>query len=142
MQTTTLENIDLNGLQVAAQWLISQAAGFQIWCLEGEMGVGKTTLVKVICEQMGVSDTVSSPTFSIVNEYKTTEGKQLFHFDFYRIKHFDEAYDLGFESYLDTGSLCLIEWPERIEPILKNEAVMRIHLSKATDGTRIIRCSA
>ncbi|MCU0443206.1 MAG: tRNA (adenosine(37)-N6)-threonylcarbamoyltransferase complex ATPase subunit type 1 TsaE [Bacteroidia bacterium] len=139
---TKREHIELSSLPEAAQWVIEQSQGFKIWCLEGEMGAGKTTLTKSICQLLGVIDTVSSPTFSIVNEYKTINDEQIFHFDFYRIKHIDEAYDLGFESYLDTGCLCLIEWPERVESLLANEAVMHIHISKAADGTRTIECRA
>ena len=88
-------------------------------CFYGEMGAGKTTLIKVICEQLGVVDSMSSPTFSIVNEYRTMEDAPIYHFDFYsRIEKVQEALDVGAEEYFYSEEICLIEWPERIEPII------------------------
>jgi tRNA threonylcarbamoyladenosine biosynthesis protein TsaE len=84
----------------------------------GEMGAGKTTLIKAICKELGVGDTTSSPTFSIINEYVAESGKPVFHFDFYRINNESEAYDFGYEEYFYSGELCLIEWPEKIENLL------------------------
>ncbi len=84
----------------------------------GEMGAGKTTLIKAICKELGVGDTTSSPTFSIINEYVADSGKPVFHFDFYRINNESEAYDFGYEEYFYSGELCLIEWPEKIENLL------------------------
>lgn len=84
----------------------------------GKMGVGKTTLIKELCAQLGVEDNVCSPTFAIVNEYSTVEGDQLFHFDFYRLKNLDEAYDIGYEEYFYSGCYCFTEWTEKIEPLL------------------------
>lgn len=84
----------------------------------GEMGAGKTTLIKAICKELGVDVTTSSPTFSIVNEYVTTESRSLFHFDFYRINNESEAYDFGYEEYFYSRELCMIEWPEKIETLL------------------------
>ncbi|MGQ0828960.1 MAG: tRNA (adenosine(37)-N6)-threonylcarbamoyltransferase complex ATPase subunit type 1 TsaE [Bacteroidota bacterium] len=87
----------------------------------GEMGVGKTTLIKAICEELEIKDAVSSPTFSIVNEYHTVKGEKIYHFDFYRIKSIDEAYDLGYEEYFYSKSYCLIEWPEKVAELLPLE---------------------
>ena len=104
----------------------------------GEMGVGKTTLIKEICKELGVLDRISSPTFSLVNEYETQESKKVFHFDFYRIQDEEEALDMGIEEYFDNNDWCLIEWPENIENLLPLDAV-EIHLSVLEDGKRNIQ---
>jgi tRNA threonylcarbamoyladenosine biosynthesis protein TsaE len=101
------------------------------------MGAGKTTLIKAVCATLGVIDEVSSPTFSMVNEYKTTKGETVFHFDFYRIKSLSEAYDLGIEDYFDSGNICLIEWPSMIEAILENETTFNIFI-ELTENKRQI----
>lgn len=96
----------------------------------GEMGAGKTTLIKEICKLLGVSDATGSPSFSLVNEYITGKAESIFHFDFYRINHIEEAYDLGYEGYFYSNSLCLIEWPEKIEPLLpENHTKLKIHIT-------------
>lgn len=108
----------------------------------GSMGAGKTTLIKNLCHRMGVTDEVNSPTFAIVNEYATIEGESVYHFDFYRIKKLEEAYDIGFENYFYSGHLCLIEWPEMIEPLLP-EHYIRVNLRLGlTDDDRIIEIEA
>lgn len=104
----------------------------------GEMGVGKTTLIKEICKQLGVLDSISSPTFSLVNEYETSKKEKVFHFDFYRITDEEEALDMGIEEYFDNNDWCLIEWPENIENLLPLDAV-EIHLSTLSDGKRNIQ---
>ena len=95
----------------------------QINCLAfyGEMGAGKTTLIKAICNELGVIENVTSPTFSLVNEYVTTENELIYHFDFYRLNKTSEAFDLGYEEYFYSGKLCLIEWPEKIEQLLPTQ---------------------
>lgn len=103
--------------QIAAE-LLQFAASQRVFCLHGEMGAGKTTFVKELCKAMGVSDEVQSPTFSIVNEYKGGSGDPVFHFDFYRLKRVEEAYDIGYEDYLFSGHYCFIEWPEKVESLL------------------------
>ena len=104
------------------------------------MGAGKTTLIKNLCHKMGVTDEVNSPTFAIVNEYVTEEGESVYHFDFYRIKKLEEAYDIGYENYFDSGNLCLIEWPEMIEPLLP-EKYIRVEIQHGDmDDERIIKC--
>ena len=104
----------------------------------GEMGAGKTTLIKEICNQLDVLDTISSPTFSLVNEYETSKNKKVFHFDFYRIEDEEEALDMGIEEYFDTNYWCLIEWPENIKNLLPLDAV-KIHLSILDMGQRNIQ---
>ena len=108
----------------------------RIWSFEGEMGAGKTTLIKAICNTLGVIDEVSSPTFSLVNEYKTKDGKTIYHFDFYRIKNIEEVYDIGYEDYFFSGNICLIEWPEKIKELLKEEDVYKIKIEKVGDDGR------
>lgn len=102
----------VNDLPAIAQDLLVLAGEKKVWLLEGEMGAGKTTLTKEICQALEVVSGMSSPTFSIVNEYLTANGKKVYHFDLYRIKKPAELTDIGFEEYLDSGHYCLIEWPE------------------------------
>lgn len=115
---------DLDKLPDVAQEIIKRlelfSGNLSISCLAfyGEMGAGKTTLIKAICEKLGVEGTTSSPTFSIINEYVNNNGDSLFHFDFYRINNETEAYDFGYEEYFYSGNLCFIEWPEKIERLL------------------------
>jgi tRNA threonylcarbamoyladenosine biosynthesis protein TsaE len=104
----------------------------------GEMGVGKTTLIKEICQQLGILDNISSPTFSLVNEYQTSKEEKVFHFDFYRIEEEEEALDIGIEEYFDSDAWCLVEWPENIENLLPLDAV-QIHLSISDDEQRNIQ---
>ena len=111
-----LESGNLNDLVIVAQSIIKHSSNKKIVLLNGEMGVGKTTLVKEIAKLLGVEENVSSPTFSIVNEYHGNEV--IFHFDFYRLEEEEEAYDFGIEEYFDSGNLCLLEWPEKISNLL------------------------
>lgn len=104
----------------------------------GEMGVGKTTLIKEICKELGVLDNISSPTFSLVNEYQTQKNEKVFHFDFYRIDDENEALDMGIEEYFYNNDWCLIEWPENIKNLLPLDAV-EIHLTILDDGKRNIQ---
>jgi tRNA threonylcarbamoyladenosine biosynthesis protein TsaE len=107
----------LSDLRAIAQRIVEELAEFKVWLFYGEMGSGKTTLIKEICKEAGVTDVMSSPTFSIVNEYETTKG-QAFHFDFYRIKNEAEAYDIGTDEYFYSGSPCFVEWPEKIPSLI------------------------
>ncbi|MEN8186450.1 MAG: tRNA (adenosine(37)-N6)-threonylcarbamoyltransferase complex ATPase subunit type 1 TsaE [Bacteroidota bacterium] len=120
-----------------AKEIISSAKG-KILLFHGEMGSGKTTLIKEIVKQLEVDDVVSSPTFSLVNEYHSRKGEIIYHFDFYRIDHEEEAYDMGIDEYLYSGNLCLIEWPEKVENLLPLESVV-INLSINKDDTRTIQ---
>lgn len=107
----------LSDLPQVAQQLLEFSKGEKIFIFDGEMGAGKTTFIKIFCKTLGVQDVVSSPTYSIVNEYESPNGS-VFHFDFYRIKDILEAYDLGYEEYFYGGGICLIEWPERVAELL------------------------
>jgi tRNA threonylcarbamoyladenosine biosynthesis protein TsaE len=100
------------------------------------MGAGKTTFVKAICEELGVEDVITSPTFAIVNEYEAN-NQSIFHFDFYRIKRLEEVYDMGYEDYFYSGALCFIEWPELIEDLLPEDAV-KVTITENADGTRSV----
>lgn len=120
-----------------AKELIAVAQGTRVWLFEGEMGSGKTTLIKVICALLGIKDETSSPTFSIINEYRSREGICVFHFDFYRLAKETEAYDMGVEEYFESGSYCFVEWPEKVESLFPLR-YLKIKISKNTDTTRII----
>lgn len=132
-----IKNYSLENLTEVASELISSVRNKNL-LFYGQMGVGKTTLIKEICNQIGVLDPISSPTFSLVNEYQTSSNKKVFHFDFYRIEAEEEAFDLGIEEYFDTGDWCLVEWPENIENLLPLGAV-QIHLTVLEDGQRNIQ---
>jgi tRNA threonylcarbamoyladenosine biosynthesis protein TsaE len=132
-------NITINSLEniaSAAREFISAIGDHKVFAFYGEMGAGKTTFIKAVCEELGVIDVITSPTFAIVNEYTGNEGS-IFHFDFYRIKKLDEVYDMGYEDYFYSGSLCFIEWPELIEEILPDDAV-KVTITQSPDGTRLI----
>ena len=131
------KNYSLEDLSLVAKELIASVKNKTL-LFYGQMGVGKTTLIKEICKQLGVLDNISSPTFSLVNEYQTSEEAQVFHFDFYRIEEEEEALDMGIEEYFDNNAWCLVEWPENIENLLPLEAV-QIHLSILDDEQRNIQ---
>jgi tRNA threonylcarbamoyladenosine biosynthesis protein TsaE len=128
----------VDALTEVSDYLISLRDEADVIAFYGSMGAGKTTLIKNLCHRMGVTDEVNSPTFAIVNEYATMEGESVYHFDFYRIKKLEEAYDIGFENYFYSGNLCLIEWPEMIEPILPDHYIRVCLRLGATDDDRII----
>lgn len=109
----------------------------KVYCFYGKMGAGKTTFIKAICEEMGVQETVNSPTFSIVNEYEAKDGEIIYHFDCYRINKVQEALDLGAEEYLYSGNYCFIEWPENIDAILPDNAVS-VEIEEVEDGLRMV----
>lgn len=124
----------LTDLPIAAKQLLKATEGKKVFAFYGAMGAGKTTFIKALCDELGVKDTMSSPTFSIVNEYKAASGEKIYHFDFYRIKNISEAYDMGYEDYLYSKAYCFIEWPEKIEEILPASAI-KVMLSHS-DETR------
>ena len=128
----------LEELPYAAQRVLEWIGNHHIVAFYGAMGAGKTTLIKALCTALSVEDQVSSPTFTLINEYRTSSGRMVYHFDFYRIKKIEEAYDLGCGEYFDGPGLCLIEWPELIEPLLPEDA-LRITISECRDGAREIR---
>ncbi len=132
--------VKLSGLKQVAQHILAETKAAKLVTFYGQMGAGKTTLIKTICAEFGVTDEVSSPTFSLVNEYKTADGSSLFHFDFYRIKSIEEVYDIGYEDYFYSGAICLIEWPELIEELLQDEKQLQVHINSETADTRKITC--
>jgi tRNA threonylcarbamoyladenosine biosynthesis protein TsaE len=119
---------DKKHLHSAVKELLKHYGGNRIFAFYGSMGAGKTTIIKAICEVLGAVDIISSPTFTLVNEYRTSAGEALFHIDFYRIKKLEEVFDFGVEEYLTGDSYCFMEWPELIEEILPPETV-RVRIS-------------
>ena len=125
----------LEEIKSAADFVLNNLNGNKILLLDGVMGAGKTTLSKAICEAKGVADNISSPTFSIVNEYKDAENKSIYHFDFYRINDVEEAVNIGAEDYFYSSNLCLIEWASKIEKIIPDEFIL-VSLSIEADNKR------
>ncbi len=132
IRINSLENIN-----EAARQFIDNIGDRTIFAFFGSMGAGKTTFIKAICEELGVEDVITSPTFAIVNEYTTGEGDPLYHFDFYRIKKLDEFFDMGGEDYFESGNLCFIEWPELIEEVMPEDAV-NVTIKEQPDGSRVV----
>ena len=139
MQDITFKINGIEELSKVSDLLISWRDKSNIIAFYGNMGAGKTTFIKAVCEELGVTDVINSPTFAIVNEYRSDEtGELIYHFDFYRIKKLDEVYDMGYEDYFYSGALCFIEWPELIEEVLPDDAV-KVIIEELEDGTRSIR---
>ena len=123
-------------LNEVAEALLSALDGRTVVALRGEMGAGKTTLIRAVAEALGASDQVTSPTFALVNQYESGNGERIFHFDFYRIEDEREAFDLGYEEYFYSGDLCFVEWPEKIEGLLPEELMeVRITVDGITERT-------
>ena len=128
----------LETIREAAQQFIEAMGDSCVFAFYGKMGAGKTTFIKAICEELGVKDVINSPTFAIVNEYRSEETCALiYHFDFYRIKKLEEVYDMGYEDYFYSGALCFIEWPELVEDLLPGDAV-RVDITEEEDGSRTV----
>lgn len=123
-------------LNTVARELLETFSDERFFAFFGSMGVGKTTLIKEMCASLGSSDNVCSPTFAIVNQYSTGEGEPIYHFDFYRLKNLDEAYDIGYEEYFYSGDYCFTEWTEKIEPLLPDRYV-RVEITE-TNGVRTL----
>ncbi|MDR2449853.1 MAG: tRNA (adenosine(37)-N6)-threonylcarbamoyltransferase complex ATPase subunit type 1 TsaE [Prevotellaceae bacterium] len=141
MQTIFPLTIDtLTALPQAAQQLLPLLEQHKVIAFYGAMGAGKTTLIKAICDAMGITGTVNSPTFALVNEYRKPGGEPLYHFDFYRINKPEEAFDLGYEEYFFSGHACLVEWPELIAPLLPANA-LHLHINVDDNGTRTLNIS-
>ena len=134
----SLKITSLDSIEEVAKEFINLMGDDTIFAFYGKMGAGKTTFIKALCKALGVEDEVNSPTFAIVNEYRSEITAELiYHFDFYRIKKVEEVYDLGYEDYFYSGALCFIEWPELIEELLP-EDTKKISIEENNDGERII----
>jgi tRNA threonylcarbamoyladenosine biosynthesis protein TsaE len=132
----TFHEVKPDDLADVAKAFLKNAGHYPVWLFFGEMGSGKTTFIKSLCAQMGVRDGVSSPTFSIINEYTADDNKKIYHFDFYRIKNEAEAYDIGSEEYFYSGDLCFIEWPEKLPSLIPAEhAEVSITVENANQRT-------
>ena len=141
-----IEIKDIEHIGEAARLFVDQIGNRRVFAFYGSMGAGKTTFIKAVCEALGVKDVITSPTFAIVNEYSLPsqsegDGGRLFHFDFYRIKKLEEVYDMGYEDYFYSGSLCFIEWPELIEELLPEDAV-KVSITEQEDGKRTVTLDA
>ena len=152
---------DIEHIREAAREFVNHIGDHRVFAFYGKMGAGKTTFIKAICEELGVEDVITSPTFAIINEYtidhspltidhcSTSESTAnngqcsmvnvqcIYHFDFYRIKKLEEVYDMGYEDYFYSGALCFMEWPELIEEILPDDAV-RVTITEQEDGSRVV----
>ena len=135
MISLAIKNID--NIREAAREFIGHIGEHRVFAFYGEMGAGKTTFIKAICEELGVEDVITSPTFAIVNEYGLPDGDCIYHFDFYRIKKLEEVYDMGYEDYFYGNGLCFIEWPEMMEELLPDGAT-KVQIAENPDGTRTV----
>lgn len=129
---------ELSHIHSAAREFVGMMGDHKVFAFYGSMGAGKTTFIKAVCEELGVMESMASPTFAIINEYKDRYGESIYHFDFYRINKLEEVYDFGYEDYLYSGSLCFIEWPELVEQVLPPGTV-KISIHEANDGSRIVQ---
>ena len=129
-------NLDIENIREVARKFVEEIGERRVFAFYGKMGAGKTTFIKAVCEELGVEDVITSPTFAIVNEYTTGENS-IYHFDFYRIKKLEEVYDMGYEEYFYSGALCFIEWPELIEELLPEDAV-KVIIETLPSGGRSI----
>lgn len=136
MSTLTISS--LQELDAAASRFLDMAGDFRVMAFSGELGAGKTTFIQALCRRLGVKAEVNSPTFSLVNEYFTGEGESIFHFDLYRIESLEELYDLGYEEYFYSGSLCLIEWPEKATNLIPADALW-IQIKIGKNEARILQ---
>ena len=127
----------LNEINKAVE-LLNEKLIRPIVCFNGDLGAGKTTFIRQLCLEWGVMDNISSPTFSIINQYKSTSKGSVFHFDFYRMEDAKEAMDIGVEEYLDSGQICLIEWGNKIESLLPQENIHIVEISLAADNKRVL----
>ena len=125
----------LDNIHVTAKKFIANMGTGKVFAFYGKMGAGKTTFIKAICEELGVNDVITSPTFAIVNEYTADNDTTIYHFDFYRIKKLEEVYDMGYEDYFYSGALCFIEWPELIEELLPGNTV-KVTIEEIENGER------
>ena len=127
----------LDKIHTASKEFLTHMGSGKVFAFYGKMGAGKTTFIKAVCESLGVSDVITSPTFAIVNEYTTADNTPVYHFDFYRIKKIDEVYDMGYEDYFYSGRPCFLEWPELIEDLLP-EDVVKVSIVMNEDGSTTV----
>lgn len=137
MQKTEIHIKDLSDLEKAAETFLKKTEGHNLIAFYAPMGAGKTTFTTALCKRLGVTDPICSPTFTIINEYVTSDGQTIYHFDFYRITKLSEAFDIGLEDYLYSGNLCLMEWPENISELLPEET-LKVHIQVNPDLSRTI----
>ena len=137
MNTKSIKYNSLNEIKIVAKTILDFGQKIPVWIFEGQMGAGKTTLIKAICDVLIVTSHVQSPTYSLVNEYTTKQGIDLYHFDFYRVKNEEEAMDIGVEDYLYSGERCFIEWASRIANLLPTK-YLKIEIQVQEDGGRIV----
>lgn len=135
MKTINIKSTEL--INKAAEEFISLMGDRTVFAFYGKMGAGKTTFIKAICEELGVEDTINSPTFAIINEYRANTGELIYHFDFYRINNIEEIYDFGYEDYFYSGSICFIEWPEKIDSLLPHD-VVTVKIEEQEEGVRCV----
>lgn len=136
MEPIEIKNLDQ--IHNAARKFIAQMGDETVYAFYGNMGAGKTTFIKALCEELGVEDVINSPTFAIVNEYRSaTTGELIYHFDCYRINKIEEAFDFGCEDYFASGALCFIEWPEKIEELLPGDCIA-VTIAEQPDGSRLL----
>lgn len=131
---------DISGINKAAGQFIAGMGDRKVFAFYGAMGAGKTTFIKAVCEELGVLETIASPTFAIINEYRDSKGNSIYHFDFYRINKLEEVFDFGYEDYFYSGNLCFIEWPELVEPLLPDNAV-KVYITETDNGKRTLTVS-
>ena len=135
---TTIQINSLDSIRESAKAFLAAMDDRTVFAFHGQMGAGKTTFINAICEELGVEDVINSPTFAIINEYRSeTTGELIYHFDFYRINKLSEAEDIGTEDYFYSGALCFIEWPEKIEDLLPGD-VVEVTIKENPDGTRTV----
>lgn len=128
----------LDDICSAAKSFVAEMGDNTVFAFRGAMGAGKTTFIKAVCEVLGVEDVINSPTFAIVNEYRSDSGELIYHFDFYRINKQEEVFDFGYEDYFYSGSLCFVEWPEKIEELLPSDTV-NVVIDVMEDGSRLLK---
>lgn len=128
---------NIHEINNVAKQFIDEIGNKKVFAFYGTMGAGKTTFIKAVCEELGVLETITSPTFAIINEYKDGEGNSIYHFDFYRINKLEEAFDFGCEDYFYSENLCFIEWPELVESILPDNTV-KVYITETENGERLV----